>query len=68
MATKRFQPLSTELGGYIKTFFILWIIIFIIIFMALGGGKWALWSGVAVGFLITIPCFVVTLVLTGVKE
>lgn len=68
MPTKRFIPLSSELAGYFKTFIIIWIIWFIILFVALGGGKWAFYSGVSVGFLFTIPSFGLVLYLTGVRE
>lgn len=68
MPTKRFIPLSSELGGYLKTFIIIWIIWFVILFIALGCGKWAFYGGISVGLIFTVPSFLVILFLTGVKE
>ncbi len=64
---KRFQPMSMELGGYVKTFFILWIIIGGVTYIALGLDKWAFYAAISLGFLFTIVAFLLLLWITGVQ-
>lgn len=68
MPKARFVPLSDELLGYVKTFCVIWAILFVVLFCALSGGRWGFWSGIGVGFLLTIPVFFVVLKCTGVKN
>ncbi len=64
---KRFQPLSMELVGYIKTFVAIWIIFWVAIFLIAGVDKWAFFAGFGLGFIFTIPCYLLILWLTGVE-
>jgi len=66
--SKRFIPLSSELGGYLKTFLIIWAIWFVVVFLCSGAGKWAFYGGIGLGFIFTVPSFIVILFLTGVRD
>lgn len=68
MQTKRFIPVDQEILGVVKTFCVIWLVCFFIILFGLGFGKWACWSGIGVGFIVSIPILIVVLRCTGVKE
>jgi len=68
MSRSRFQPLSSELGGYIKTFLIIYGIYFLIIFFAGGAGKWSMYAGFGLGFILTVITYFFILHFTGVKK
>jgi len=68
MPTKRFIPVTQELGSYIKLYFILYIIIFVIVFIGLGAGRWAFWGAAGLSLFVAIPIFFLALWMTGVKE
>lgn len=68
MATrKRFQPLSTELGGTLRVFLYAWAILFIILFLALGCNTWAFYGALPISFILAWPVLFLMLFLTGVK-
>lgn len=68
MATrKRFQPLSMELGGYLYTFIIIYVIVAIAIYIVLGLDKWAFYGAISLGLPFTIVIFLVILWFTGVE-
>jgi len=68
MPTKRFIPVTQELGGYLKLYLILYIIIFVVLFIGLGAGKWAFWGAAGLSLFLSIPVFFIALYFTGVKE
>ncbi len=68
MVRKRFQPVTSELGSYVKLYFLIWIVVGVILFIGLGGGRWAFWGAIGLGCLVTIPIFVIALSVTGVKD
>lgn len=67
MVKQRFQPISAEIGGYLKTFGIIWLILFILILIVGGFNKWSFYAAIGLGFLLTIPIYGLALYLTGVR-
>ena len=67
MSRSRFVPLNVQIGGYFKTFFIIWVISFIILLIALGLNTWAFWGAIPISFLVAVPIYYVLVIMTGVK-
>ena len=67
MRSGRFVPLNLQVGGYIKTFFWIWVILFIILFVALGISYWAFFGALGISIILSIPIYYMLVILTGVK-
>jgi hypothetical protein len=68
MPTKRFIPVTQELGGYFKLYVIIFAIMFVILFIGLGAGRWAFWGAAGLSLFLSIPIFFIALYFTGVRE
>jgi hypothetical protein len=61
----RFTPLWDDVIGYIKVFFAVWLIAFIITFIALRADKWAFWGGISIGFIVAVIGTIIIAIITG---
>ena len=66
--TKRFIPVTQEIGSYFKLYVIIFAILFVILFIGLGAGRWAFWGAFGFSLFISIPLFFIAMYFTGVKE
>jgi hypothetical protein len=68
MPTKRFIPVTQELGSYFKLYLIIYIIVFVVLFIGLGAGKWAFWGAAGLSLFLSLPIFFIALWFTGVND
>lgn len=65
---KRYQPLSWEVSGYLKTFFWCWIVSWIVLIILGGANAWAFFGGMLLALPVAILIFLAFLFITGVKD
>jgi len=62
------MPIDEEIMGYIKTFFLAWLIWFLVFLIVLGMTHWAFWGAISFGFIFAIPTYLILCYATGVKN
>jgi len=64
----RFVSIYDDIIGYVKLFFIIFIIAFVFLFIALGVDKWAFWGAVSVGGIVAFIGIIIIALLTGYHD